>query len=66
MLYVLAYVGLYELSQQIYLGAKHLDKYGISFIYSGTCIRRSLLGPDQLAVLQRRPAYTIQLYRNQL
>ena len=33
MLYVVVYVGLYELSEQIYLGAKHLDKYGTSFIY---------------------------------
>ena len=29
--------------------------------YSGTCIRRSPLGPGQLAVLQRWPAYTVYI-----
>ena len=31
------------------------------YTYSGTCIRRSPLGPDQLAVLQRWPAYTVYI-----
>ena len=29
----IVYVGLYEHSEQLYLGAKHLDKYGASLIY---------------------------------
>ena len=38
---------------------RHWHATDRNLCYSGTCIKRSPLGPGQLAVLQRWPAYTV-------